>query len=59
MLKGRTNLSFVTVYHNNELILADLINPFSAGTVFIRQNLTHKGDLRSETIKIFLIVVDP
>ena len=43
-------------------------NPFSAGTVFIRttesdvcrrQILTYKDDPRTESIKIFLMAVDP
>ena len=32
---------------------------FSAGTVFIRQNLTYKDDPRAERIKIVRIAVDP
>ena len=35
------------------------INPFSAGTVFIRQILTYKDGPRTKKYKIFLVVVDP
>ena len=31
------------------------INPFSAGTVFIRLNLTYKNVPRTERIKIFIM----
>ena len=39
--------------------LAEDLNPFSAGTVFIRQILTYKYDPHINIIKLFLTVVDP
>ena len=35
------------------------VNPFSAGTVFIRRNLTYKDGLCAERIKIFMMALDP
>ena len=35
------------------------VNPFSAGTVFIRQILTYKDGPRAERITIFIKAVDP
>ena len=35
------------------------INPFSAGTDFIRQNLTYKVGPHTERIEIFILAVDP
>ena len=34
-------------------------NPFSAGTVFRRQNLTSRDGPRTEIVKIFIMAVDP
>ena len=35
------------------------INPFTARTVFISQDLTYKDGPRTEKIKTFLMAVDP
>ena len=35
-----------------------IFNPSSAGTIFIRQNLTYKDDPRTERIEIFILAVD-
>ena len=36
-----------------------MFNPFSVGTVFIRQILTYKDGPRAESINIFVMAVNP
>ena len=40
-------------------VALNIVNPFSAGTVFIRQNLTYKKGPSTERIKLFIMAVDP
>ena len=44
---------------NNISQIEYVINPFSAGTAFLRQILTSKYDPRAERIKIFIMGADP
>ena len=36
-----------------------MVKPYSAGTVFIRQNLTRKDGPLNDRIKLFIMAVDP
>ena len=44
---------------NTHIIPNNSDYPISAGTVFIRQNLTSKDDPHAERIKIFVMAVNP
>ena len=50
-IKNPTSLKTAGYYY--------MVNPFSVGTVFIRQTLTYKDGPHTGRMKIFLIAVDP
>ena len=49
-------LEAVYAYGRNS---TEVINSFSARTVFMRLNLTYNDDPRTEKIKIFIMAADP
>ena len=59
----KATIACYDLYNNgtvrNMLYQRVIVNPYSAGIDFSRQNLTTKVDPRTVRIKIFIMAVDP